>query len=305
MIDLSGDCPVLLCGREFTMQELTDVQKTVRRFPKLSQRELALTICEHLEWFSPNGRLKVESCMQLLKKLEDSGLIVLPAKNEKLVHKSKELLILTTETNNPAAIDGLLADLLSIELKPVRSQKDIRLWNEYIERYHPLGYKRPFGSHQRYFIVAPKMPNQPLGCLLFAASAWALSSRDQWIGWSTEQRSQRLHLVINNTRFLIFPWVKIKNLASKSLSLAVRRIGSDWQTRYGYAPVLLETFVDKEQYRGTCYQAANWIYLGETTGRGRMDRYSEYLSTPKKVYVYPLAKDFREQLCHEGRCDND
>jgi len=113
-----------------------------------------------------------------------------------------------------------------------------------------------------------------------------------------------MHLVINNTRFLIFPWVKIKNLASKSLSLAVKQISSDWQARYGYSPVLLETFVDKEQNRGTCYQAANWIYLGETAGRGRMDRYTEYLSTPKKVYVYPLAKDFREQLCHEGRCDN-
>lgn len=148
-----------------------------------------------------------------------------------------------------------------IGLEPLRSRDSIKLWNEYVHRYHTLGYKRPFGAHQRYFITT-ETRQKPLGCLLFAAAAWALIARDEWIGWTQTDRSLRLNLIVNNTRFLIFPWVCIKNLASKSLSLAAKRIRSDWQERYGYSPVLLETFVNPEKYRGTCYQAANWVYLG-------------------------------------------
>jgi len=139
-----------------------------------------------------------------------------------------------------------------------------------------------------------------LGCLLFASSAWALAERDRWIGWTERDRAQRLNWVVANTRFLLFPWVKVRNLASTVLSLVTRRIRSDWQERYGYAPVLLETFVEAERYRGTCYQAANWIRLGETAGRGRMDRHTRHLSTPKWIYVYPLVEDFRAFLRGEG-----
>ena len=128
-----------------------------------------------------------------------------------------------------------------------------------------------------------------------------MAQRDQWIGWSESDRAQRLNWVVANTRFLIFPWVRVRNLASTALSLAARRIGQDWQERYGYAPVLLETFVDGERYRGTCYQAANWIRLGTTAGRGRMDRYKEYLSSPKIIYVCPLAHDFRSRLRGESQ----
>jgi hypothetical protein len=140
-----------------------------------------------------------------------------------------------------------------------------------------------------------------LGCLLFAAAAWALAERDRWIGWSAQDRAQRLNWVVGNTRFLLFPWVRIKNLASKALSLAAQRIRSDWQQRYGYAPVLLETFVEQGRYRGTCYQAANWIRLGVTRGEGRMGRHSAYRSVPRAIYVYPLVADFRSFL--QGRND--
>ena len=174
------------------------------------------------------------------------------------------------------------------------------LWNEYVERYHSLGYKRPFGAHQRYFIWSGNVPKQRLGCMLFSASAWALSERDEWIGWSKEDRSQRLHLIVNNTRFLIFPWVQVKNLASKALSLAIKQVSLDWKERYGFEPVLLETFVDVEKYKGTCYQAANWVKLGLTAGRGRMDRHHKRLSSPKQIYMYPLRADFRAILRGEG-----
>ena len=140
-----------------------------------------------------------------------------------------------------------------------------------------------------------------MGCLLFASSAWALQERDQWIGWSERDRAERLNGVVANTRFLIFPWVRVRNMASTALGLAAARIGVDWQQRYGYGPVLLETFVDAARYRGTCYQAANWIRLGMTAGRGRMDRHTEYLSTPKIIYVYPLAPDFRSRLCGQSQ----
>jgi len=137
--------------------------------------------------------------------------------------------------------------------------------------------------------------------MLFASSAWALAERDTWIGWSERDRARRLNWVLNQTRFLVFPWVQVKNLASKALSLATLRIGRDWQERYGYQPVLLETFVDAERYIGTCYKAANWIRLGLTRGRGRMDRHTRYLSTPKVIYVYPLVAEFRAFLCGQTR----
>ncbi|MEW5817492.1 MAG: Druantia anti-phage system protein DruA [Spirochaetota bacterium] len=164
---------------------------------------------------------------------------------------------------------------------------------------HPsLSIRLPFGAHQRYFILS--RDERFLGCILFSAAAWALEARDQWIGWTQNDRSRRLHLVVNNARYLIFPWVHVKNLASKALSLAAKQIGYDWQERYGYSPVLLETFVDPEEYRGTCYKAANWVMLGWTAGRGRMDRYKQYLSSPKHIYVYPLHRDFRSILRGES-----
>lgn len=193
-------------------------------------------------------------------------------------------------------IKGSLADWAPVTVEPVVDIATSRLWNEYVQRYHPLGYKRPFGAHQRYFVCGHD-GQERLGCLLFAASAWALAARDAWIGWTAADRSKRLNGVVNNTRFLVLPWVQVPNLASKALALVTRRIRSDWQGRYGYAPVLLETFVDLTRYEGICYRAANWIALGDTAGRGRMDRKNEYRLSRKRIYVYPLVPDFRADLC--------
>lgn len=290
---------VLINGRVFTAQELQEIEETVRLFPRLSRKELAKTICEHLWWVTPNGQYKTASCLQLLEKLEARGAFVLPEKKDTSRFRGEKI-ILGAETEARSEIAGSVGDFAPIELEPVRSKEGIRLWNEYVERYHVLGYKRPFGAHQRYFIVTRGKEKQRLGCMLFAASAWALAARDEWIGWTEADRSQRLHLIVNNTRFLIFPWVHIRNLASKALSLAARRIRLDWQARYGYRPVLLETFVDEKLYQGTCYQAANWVSLGQTAGRGRMDRYHQHPSSPKRIYMYPLRRDFRAILCGES-----
>lgn len=289
-----SDAPVLLCGRYFTLKELHEIGETVRMFPKLSRAELANTICENLGWMTPTGQYKTASCKELLIKLEKQGLISPPAINEYKRRKKKEIGV-GPQTAPAPLLEGTVTDYEPIALEPVRRLEHIRLWNEYVERYHTLGYKRPFGAHQRYFIVAGA--GQKLGCLLFAAAAWALEDRDAWIGWSELDRSLRLNLIVNNTRYLIFPWVRLKNLASKALSLAAKRVQSDWQERYGYRPVLLETFVDPEKYRGTCYKAANWIFLGQTAGRGRTEMHNKRPFTRKHIYVYPLDRDFRAILC--------
>lgn len=293
--------PELICGRMFTLEELEEIREIVRLFPKLSQTELALTICESLSWFGPNGKYKLESCRELLRKLESRQWIKLPAKKNTGRSAGKEQITLKMRIEEGPEIRGKVSDLGLIEVEAVHSKEEIRLWNEYVERYHMLGYKRPFGAHQRYFISSGRSEKKRLGCLLFSAAAWALAERDTWIGWNKEDRSMRLHLVVNNSRFLIFPWVKVKNLASKALSLAAKQVRRDFRERYGYEPVLLETFVDTEHYAGTCYRAANWISLGQTAGRGRMDRYTQYLSSPKQIFVYPLVPDFRTHLCGEHR----
>ena len=286
-----------LCGRYFTPQEIMEIQETVRVFYRLNFTELARTLCEHLQWLTPAGRYKIDSCAKALKKLEAQDLLKLPAKHG--FPKGREKMVVSTRTEPEEKLVGMARDFEPIEVAPVMKTDLMKLWNEYVERYHPLGYKRPFGAHQRYFIL--ERSGRRLGCLLFASSAWALSVRDEWIGWTERDRAQRLNWVVANTRFLLFPWVQVRNLASKALSLVARRIRGDWWQRYGYEPVLLETFVEAERYRGTCYQAANWIRLGVTAGRGRMDRHLQYLSTPKTIYVYPLVADFRSFLC--GKTD--
>ena len=291
------DNSVLLNGRYFNLQELLEVQETVRMFPKLSRAELAKTICENLEWVTPVGQYKTHSCLQLLEKLESQGLIGLPAKGSYKSRPKKEIGF-GPQTAPASLLEGNVADYEPLALEPVGMGSDFQLWNEYVHRYHTLGYRHPFGASQRYFIVSEA--GLRLGCLLFAAAAWALEARDEWIGWSEVDRSLRLNLILNNTRFLIFPWVRIKNLASKALSLAAKRIRADWQKRYGYSPVLLETFVDPEIYRGTCYRAANWIYLGQSAGRGRTEMHNKRPFTRKDIYVYPLFKDFRSILCEKG-----
>lgn len=290
----------MLCGRMFTPEELQEIREIVRLFPKLSLTELALTVCESLSWFSPNGKYKLDSGRELLRKLESRQWIKLPEKKNGR-RPGKEQIILEMKIEEEPEIRGTVSDLGKIELEAVQSKEGLRLWNEYVERYHMLGYKRPFGAHQRYFIWSGPPEKRRLGCMLFSAAAWALTERDAWIGWCKEERSMHLNLVVNNTRFLIFPWVKVKNLASKALSMAAKQVRSDFKERYGYEPVLLETFVDTAHYEGTCYRAANWISLGQTAGRGRMDRYKEYLLTPKQIFVYPLVPDFRTHLCGERR----
>ena len=279
-------------GRNFTSEEIELIQWTRKRYPQLSRKELASTVCEFLAWTTPAGKAKTLQCTSFLETLEEAGLIKLPPldvakQRSPLNSKITEFQIDTTP------ITGELKDLGSIHLEIARAGINLKLWRQYVNQYHMLGDKQAFGSQLAYFIKSRELI---LGCLQFSASAWALSSRDAWIGWNVQDRKQRLHLIVNNSRFLILPWVNVKNLASKVLSLAIKQLQEDWLREYCYAPVLVETFVDTSHFAGTCYKASNWIYLGETQGRGRMDRKKEYALSRKAIYMYPLQKDFKDCL---------
>ena len=279
-------------GRNFTTEEIELIQWTRKRYPQLSRKELAVTICEFLNWTTPAGRAKRPQCTSFLETLEEAGLIKLPPL-EVAKQRSPMNSTITKFQINSTPITGELKVLEPIHLEIARAGIDLKRWRYYVNEYHMLGDKHAFGSRLAYFI---KSGETILGCLQFSASSWALSSRDQWIGWNVQDRKQRLHLIVNNSRFLILPWVTVKNLASKVLSMAIKQIQEDWLREYCYAPVLLETFVDTSHFAGTCYKASNWIYLGETQGRGRNDREKEYALSRKAVYMYPLQNDFKDCL---------
>lgn len=286
-------------GRRFTRKQLSQVQETVRAFGNLSRSELALTVCEHLDWKTPGGSLKIQSCLTLLEALEDHGVITLPSKRDRKAPVRR----VPAFDEHPASppVEGPLDSVAPVSLQLVNSQEDRERWKAYLQTYHYLGYKHPFGAHLGYFIVSESR-QQELGCLVFSASAsWALAPRDRWIGWEEKHRKKLLSLILSNDRFLIFPWVEVPHLASHALSLATKQIADDWVRAYGYRPVLIETFVDRTRYSGACYRAANWQCLGKTQGRGRDDPRHEYRETKKDILVYPLRTDWRECLTQGHR----
>lgn len=296
---LKSNESIVQCGREVTAQELSVIKETVKMFPRLSRTELSVTVSEHLEWFTASGSPKIDACMNLLIKLEEQGHIVLPDldpanRGPRPAKTTSTIAPQNVESASHPEITGTVKDVGPVEIKWVLAKQDQEVFNGYLASYHYLGYKKPFGFTGRYIIDSP---HGVLGCILLAGPARAIGSRDKWIGWDPQQRLANLPWVVNNSRFLILPWVNVKNLASYALGRVARLVGTDWQQRWGYRPVLLETFVDPRRYEGTCYLAANWQYLGMTTGEGLVRSGKTYSTTAKKVFVYPLKKDFRKILC--------
>jgi hypothetical protein len=284
---------VIVCGRRFSQSDIVAVRDLITSQPAACRREIATWTCERLGWRTPGGKLKEMSCRVALLKLVAHGLIRLPAPRRGNWNRKPfepEHTIVVPEGNLICAA-GSLSGLC---LQRVKTPADSRLWNEAVSRFHYLGYKRLPGAQMRYLLHSKL---GLLGVLGFGASAWKAAPRDRWIGWSEAQRKAGLHLVVNNARFLILPWVRSKNLASWVLSRCARQLPFDWQVRYGYRPVLLETFVERGRFQGTCYKASNWRYVGDTQGRGKLDRYHEAQLPIKQVFVYPLVARFREVLC--------
>ena len=287
---------VTFCGRTFSATELELMRQTAAEFSALGVTEIARTVCELLEWKRPNGKLKNHECRQLLERLQAEGVLTLPALRN-LGGRGPRRMDLRQPRSQPGPLECAVSKCEPLELALVEGRAESRLWREQVERYHYLGCRVPFGAHLRYWV---RNRERELACLLWTSPAWKMKPRDAWIGWSDEQRQRHLQGIVNNGRFLILPWVRVKGLASKILALNARHLPHDWQTRYGHRPLLLETLVDAQRFRGTCYRAANWVYVGQTAGRGRMDReHKAHGQAIKDIYVYPLVRDARQRLCGE------
>jgi hypothetical protein len=285
-------------GRTFAPTELNLIQQVCSDCQGLGRTEISRTVCELLEWRRPNGSLKNHECRLLLEQMEARGWLDLPPVG-RLGRRGPRVVKVTSQSEPQAELQGSVGSLIPLRLEVVGpgAEGQSQLWRELIERYHYLHCRVPVGANLRYLVRSEQCPERILACLLWSSAAWKMAARDRWIGWNDSQRRHNLPLIINNSRFLILPWLRVRGLASTILSLCGRQLPTDWQRRYGYRPLLLETLVEARRFRGTCYRAANWIWLGQTQGRGRMDRdHSGHGRARKDIYVYPLCRHVQQRL---------
>ena len=266
--------------------------------PGWGRTRLSIRLCELWDWRAPNGQLKDMACRNLLLRLERAGQIRLPPRQRKSTNACRNRSPLwVPHLSDP--IEDSLKELLPLQITCIAPgcEQD-RLFRYLVAQHHYLGCRNVAGENMKYLIYS--RDGRILACMLFGAAAWKSAPRDGLIGWSPSVRERNLHYVTNNSRFLILPWVKVASLASHILSRVVRRVSHDWMDKYAHPIYLLETFVDRSRYRGTCYRAANWVCTGKTTGRTRNDRYLRIRTSPKDLYVYPLLRQYRNRLCREA-----
>src|SRR5712675_2422787 len=284
-------------GGIVTTEEIDFIRSLIADHPTASRRRLSEKLCEAWQWKQANGAPRDMVCRGLLLMLDRAGQIELPgirfrppnplARRE----RPQAMLIDTTPLN------GALADIRPVSLQQVRKTADEPLFNSLMEQHHYLGYEQPVGEHLKYLVWAH---GRPIACLAWSSAPRHLGSRDLYIGWNAEARRRNIRFLAYNTRFLILPWVRVEHLASHILGRMAERISEDWQRQYGHPVYFLETFVDPERFRGTCYRAANWRFLGKTTGRGKQSNSYVPNRTIKEVLGYPLTKRFRELLAEVG-----
>jgi len=291
----SANPPFRYCGRIFTAREMDRIRQIIAHKPQRNRLHLSRLVCDEFRWLRPDGSRKEMSCRVAMLRMHRDGLITLPAPEKGNGNRSRRpTFTFRSEPGNPVYLPaGALGKLL---FRPVHSRADSSLWNELIERYHYLGYSPLPGAQMRY-LVFNESQSHLLSALGFGAAAWVVAPREHFIGWTAQQRQQNLQLIVNNARFLILPWIISRNLASRILAAIAKQLPCDWQKRYGYTPVLLETFVEKQRFQGSCYRAANWIHVGETKGRGKLDREYRCSLPIKDIFLYPLHKQFRQILC--------
>ena len=279
-------------GRDWNNDDLTQVREAIEHAQPRQRTEIARRVCQALDWKNALGQPKLMSCRVALLRLHRAGHIELPPpRNGNGNGRGLSVQRVAWPTQDP--VTGSVKDLPGLVLDAVAGGEDSALWNGLVDRHHYLGYTPLPGAQLRYLI---RWEGGVLGALGFGAAAWKVAARDQWIGWKAVEREAHLPRVLNNARFLILPWVEVRNLASRILSLAARRVVGDFEARYGIRPVLLETFIEQQRFRGTCYRAANWTRVGETTGRGKCDRRHRAMLPVKDIYLYPLQRGFREAL---------
>jgi hypothetical protein len=284
-------------GHDVSSQALDLVRTIISDYPTLSREELAATVCELLEWKRPTGRLKARECREWLERLSAAGMIALPPKRAGRPGGTGTSIPRTARGEAQPVVSGTVRDIAPILIERVTTPDQRGLFRELVGRYHYLGHTVPFGASLRYLVVASQPERQVVGCVQFSSAAWRMAARDRWIGWDEETRRRILPHVVANSRFLVLPWVHVANLASHVLALAARQVVEDWRQRHGVEPWLAETLVDPARLHGGCYRAANWLPVGTTAGRGRMDRaHARHGVEPKTIFVYPLVRDARERL---------
>ena len=284
------------CARVFSDAELALIRTLIAEHdPALNRAALSRVVCERLDWRKPDGGLKDMSARVALLRMHREGVIALPPARKR--PGPRKPIAPSPETDPPSLFEPptSLEAVRPLCIEPVASRAEGRLWNAFVARYHYLGHHPLPGAQIRYFVRA--VNGEPLAVLGFAAAAWKTAPRDEFIGWSPAVRQRNLALVVNNARFLILPWIRIRNLASHLLAQLQRRLPHDWERRYALRPVLLETFCESARFLGTCYQSANWLCVGETQGRGKLDVHRQSALPVKSVWLKPLQKNWRTTLC--------
>lgn len=280
-------------GRDVSGADVAFIQELIEKHPEQSRRKLSQTLCEAWNWVQANGHLRDMVCRGLMLELHRRELIQLPPKRSSpanpLLQRARPKRI--GVVSDP--IEGSLKELGSVELYQVRRSSEESLVKSLIEQYHYLGYAHPVGEHLKYLVTAHR---RPLGCFCWSSAPRRLGPRDRYIGWSQLSRKQNIRYIAYQSRFLILPWVRVPHLASHLLGRMSRQLSADWQRVYAHPIYYTETFVDPTRFAGTCYRAANWVYLGLTTGRGPKDQTRKPNRTLKQVYGYPLHRRFRRKL---------
>ena len=273
-----------------TEEIISQINETIKDHPDWGRSEISRRLCEIWDWRMPDGRLKDISCRDMLRALDGADKISLPAKQRSgRLPGTASCIQLRTHDTTP--VETSLKALLPLKVEAIEDKSRLGEFKSYMDKYHYLGFGRTVGENMKYTVRGAG--GAPLACLLFGSAAWSCKGRDEYIGWSAADRKKNLQLVTNNTRFLILPWVKVPHLASNILSLVTRRLSSDFEKKYGHPIYCLETFVERDKFKGTCYKAANFICVGKTAGRGRDDIRNEAALPVKDIYLYPLHKKYR------------
>lgn len=280
-------------GRLVTDEDVAFIGELIARNPQASRRALSKKLCEAWQWRQLNGTLRDMVCRGLMLELHRAGLIELPPVRWKIPNPLVERRKPAPVSIHPTAVRARLAEIRPLDCRQVRRRPEEALFNGLVEEHHYLGYCQPVGEHLKFLIYAG---DTPLACMAWSSAPRHIGCRDRFIGWSAEERRRNLHLVAYNTRFVILPWVTVPHLASHILGRLARVISTAWERLYHHPIYFLETFVDPDRFRGTSYRAANWVYLGKTTGRGKNDQTRRPNRSLKEVWGYALARDFRDRL---------
>ncbi len=288
------DINLVIQGRKVTANNIEEIKKLITINPSWNRTRLSKELCLLWDWRRTTGDLKDIACRSLLRKLEKLGYIRLPKVVNPKVNPARRYSVQPV-LHSKVPIDGPLKNLYPIAVQLVEKGYSLKLFKYFISAHHYLGWSGTIGENLKYLFF--DRYDRPLGCLMFGACAWKVKPRDTYIGWTPGVRKRNLSLIANNNRFLLLPWVNVPHLASHILGKICRRVNRDWQEKYKHPVYLLETFVQKDRFKGTCYKAANWIYLGQTQGRGKLDVNKEYLLPVKDIWVYPLYVSFRGKLC--------